>query len=151
MFQPPVRSYRKDRKRRKFGTFKSGVTQASIVYGVFAIQAMEPGACTARQIEAARRVIMREVKRRCRLWIRIFPDKPISKKPLEVRQGKGKGSVEHYVAVIRTGAILFEIPEIEEEIAYHALRQACYKLPFRCRLLRKGSVHKKFVLEEAAG
>ena len=114
----PVRTFRKDRKRRKYGQHKSGVTQANIMYGTFAIQAVEPGACTARQIESARRVIMREVKRRCRLWIRVFPDKPISKKPLEVRQGKGKGSVAYYVAVIRTGAILFEIPEIEEEIAY---------------------------------
>lgn len=129
MFQPPVRKFRKDRKRSKQGSFVG----AKVAFGEFGMQAVEGQRITARQIEAARRVISRQVKRGGKIFIRIFPDKPISKKPLEVRQGKGKGEVDHYVAVVRPGAMLFEISGVDRDLASRAFSLAASKLPMRVR------------------
>jgi large subunit ribosomal protein L16 len=133
MFQPPVRKFRKDRKGRNTGL----ATQPRVVFGEYAMQAQTRGFLTARQIEAARRAIARHVKRGGKLWIRIFPDKPISKKPLEVRQGKGKGNVEYYVAVIKPGMMLFEIAGIPEDLAKEAFILAAAKLSVKSKFIKR--------------
>ncbi|MBI4696999.1 MAG: 50S ribosomal protein L16 [Gammaproteobacteria bacterium] len=126
MLQPKTTKYRKQQKGRNVGLAQRG---CKVSFGEYGLQATTRGRLTARQIEAARRAITREVKRGAKVWIRIFPDKPISKKPLEVRQGKGKGNVEYWVAQIKPGTMLYEMEGVEEEVARAAFRLASAKLP----------------------
>jgi large subunit ribosomal protein L16 len=125
MLQPKRTKFRKQMKGRNCGQ-ASGGTRVS--FGEFGLKATERGRVTARQVEAARRAVARYVKRGGKLWIRIFPDKPITKKPLEVRMGKGKGNVEYWVAVVKPGKMLYEIEGVSEEMAREAFRLASAKL-----------------------
>jgi large subunit ribosomal protein L16 len=125
MLQPKRMKYRKSQKRVQTGSASRGT---KVSFGQYGLKATSGARVTARQIEAARRAISRQTKRGGKLWIRIFPDKPITKKPLEVRQGKGKGSVEYYVAEVRPGHVIFEIDGISEEMARHAFKIASDKL-----------------------
>ena len=134
MLQPAKTKFRKAHKGRIHGNAKGGFT---LSFGTYGLKAMEPERITARQIEAARRAITRAMKRAGRVWIRVFPDVPVSKKPLEVRMGKGKGAVDHYVAKIRPGRILYEIGGVEKETAIKALELAASKLPIKTKLLAK--------------
>ncbi|PIQ43800.1 MAG: 50S ribosomal protein L16 [Gammaproteobacteria bacterium CG11_big_fil_rev_8_21_14_0_20_46_22] len=127
MLQPKRRKFRKDFKGKNRGLALRG---NKVSFGRFGLQSTGRGRLTARQIEAARRALTRYMKRGGKVWIRVFPDKPISKKPLEVRQGKGKGSVEYWVALIQPGRMLFEVEGVSEEVAREAFRLAANKLPF---------------------
>lgn len=124
----PKRNIRKQQKGRNRGLAIRG---SRVSFGKFGLKAITRGFITARQIEAARRAMTRHVKRGGKIWIRIFPDKPLSKKPLEVRQGKGKGSIEQWVVVIEPGRMLFEMEGIPEELAREAFRLAAAKLPVK--------------------
>ncbi|MFA7665743.1 MAG: 50S ribosomal protein L16 [Burkholderiaceae bacterium] len=126
MLQPARRKYRKEQKGRNKGLATRG---ASVAFGEFGLKATGRGRLTARQIEAARRAMTRHIKRGGRVWIRIFPDKPISKKPAEVRMGSGKGNIEYYVAEIQPGKVLYEMDGVNEELAREALALAAAKLP----------------------
>jgi large subunit ribosomal protein L16 len=126
MLMPKRVKFRKQQRGRRTGKASRGVEIESGEYG---LQALEPAWITARQIEAVRRVIVREMKRRGKMWIRIFPDKPITAKPAETRMGKGKGAVDHWVAVVKPGRIMFEVAGVPSDIAKLALSQAAYKLP----------------------
>ncbi|ADC63273.1 MULTISPECIES: 50S ribosomal protein L16 [Allochromatium] len=126
MLQPKRTKFRKQHKGRNRGLAQSG---NRVSFGEFGLKATERGRLTARQIEAARRAISRSVKRGGKIWIRVFPDKPISKKPLEVRMGKGKGNVEYWVALIQPGSMLYEIEGVSEEVAREAFKLASAKLP----------------------
>ena len=126
MLQPARRKFRKEHKGRNRGVASTG---NKVSFGEFGLKAVGRGRITARQIEAARRVMTRHIKRGGRIWIRIFPDKPISKKPAEVRMGKGKGSVEFYVEEIQPGKMLYEMDGVPETIAREAFRLAAAKLP----------------------
>ena len=126
MLQPKRTKFRKAHKGRIHGEAKGGT---SLAFGQYALKATEPERVTARQIEAARRAITREMKRQGRVWIRIFPDLPVSKKPTEVRMGKGKGSVEYWAARVKPGRIVFEIDGVPEDVAKEALRLGAMKLP----------------------
>jgi len=126
VLQPKRRKFRKDFKGRNRGLASRG---NAVSFGEFGMKATDRGRITARQIEAARRAITRQLKRGGQVWIRIFPDKPITKKPLEVRQGKGKGNVEYWVAVVKPGHMLFEVAGVEKELAEEAFRKAAAKLP----------------------
>lgn len=126
MLQPKRTKYRKQFKGRNRGSATRGT---EVSFGQFGLKATAAGFITSRQIEAARRALTRHIKRGGKVWIRIFPDKPITKKPLEVRQGKGKGSVEYWVAVIQPGRVLFEMEGISAEMARVALKLAAAKLP----------------------
>jgi large subunit ribosomal protein L16 len=126
MLQPKRTKFRKVQKGRNRGLAQRG---SKISFGEFGLKSTGRGRITARQIEAARRTISRKVKRGGKIWIRIFPDKPITQKPLEVRQGKGKGSVEYWVAQIQPGRVLFEIEGVTEELAREAFALAAAKLP----------------------
>ena len=128
MLQPNKTKYRKQQKGRNRGLAVNG---NKVSFGEFGLKATSRGRITSRQIEAARRAMTRYVKRRGKIWIRIFPDKPITKKPLEVRQGKGKGNVEYWVALIKPGKMLYEIEGVPEEIAREAFKLAGSKLPIR--------------------
>ncbi|OGT30845.1 MAG: 50S ribosomal protein L16 [Gammaproteobacteria bacterium RIFCSPHIGHO2_12_FULL_35_23] len=128
MLQPKRRKFRKDFKGRNKGLAQRG---NKVSFGKYGLRAIGRGRLTARQLEAARRALTRHMKRGGDVWIRVFPDKPISKKPLEVRQGKGKGNVEYWVAVIQPGRILFEVDGITEELAREAFKLAAGKLPFK--------------------
>ncbi len=134
MLAPKRVKYRKQQKGRMKGVASRG---NKISFGDFGLQALECGWLTARQIEAARVALTRFVKRTGKIWIRIFPDKPITKKPLETRMGKGKGPVEGWVAVVRPGRILYEIKGIPEEKAREALRLAAFKLPIKTRIVER--------------
>lgn len=134
MLMPKRVKFRKQQRGRMTGKAKGGV---DVTAGDYGLQAIEPGWVTARQIEAARRVIVREMKRRGKMWIRIFPDKPITAKPAETRMGKGKGSVDHWVAVIKPGRVMFEVSGVTAEIAKVALVQAAYKLPIKAQFVSK--------------
>jgi large subunit ribosomal protein L16 len=134
MLQPKRTKFRKQGKGRMRGTAWRG---SDVSFGDFGLQATECGRITARQIEAARMAIQRTVKRQGKLYIRIFPDKPITKKPLETRMGKGKGSVEAWVAVIKPGRMLYEIEGIPEELAREAFRIASHKLPISTQFLSR--------------
>lgn len=136
MFQPPKRKFRKDRKGRNRGLARD----PKIAFGEFALQSTGRGRLTARQIEAARRTIARHIKRGGKIYIRVFPDKPITSKPLEVRQGKGKGNVEYYVFLVKPGTMLFELEGVSEELAREALRLASAKLPFSARFVKRMGV-----------
>ncbi len=126
MLQPKKTKYRKVQKGKNRGLALRG---SKVSFGEFGLKATGRGRITSRQIEAARRAITRHIKRGGKVWIRIFPDKPITKKPLEVRQGKGKGSVEYWVAQIQPGRVLYELEGVDKELAREALRLASAKLP----------------------
>jgi large subunit ribosomal protein L16 len=128
MLQPARRKYRKDHKGRNRGLATRGAT---VAFGDFGLKATERGRLTARQIEAARRAITRHIKRGGRVWIRIFPDKPISQKPAEVRMGNGKGNPEYWIAQIQPGKVLYEMDGVEETIAREAFLLAAAKLPLK--------------------
>ncbi len=128
MLQPKKTKFRKKMKGRMRGKAYRG---SKVSFGDFGLQALEPGRIDQRQIEAARMTIQRKVKRQGKLFIRIFPDKPITKKPLETRMGKGKGSVEGWVAVIKPGRMLYEIQGVSEEVAREAFQLAAHKLPLK--------------------
>ncbi|HSW88945.1 MAG TPA: 50S ribosomal protein L16 [Candidatus Saccharimonadales bacterium] len=135
MLTPKRVKYRKQMR----GTMKGNATSGnSISFGEFALQSMEMSWVSSRQIEAARRAISHHTARGGRIWIRIFPDKPITKKPPEVRMGSGKGDVHEYVAVVKPGRILFEIGGIPQALAQEALRRAAYKLPVKTKFIYKG-------------
>ena len=128
MLQPKTTKYRKQQKGRNRGFASRG---HRVTFGEYALKSTARGRVTARQIEAARRAITRYVKRGAKVWIRIFPDKPVSKKPLEVRQGKGKGNVEYWVAQVKPGTVLYEMEGVSEAMAREAMRLASAKLPVR--------------------
>ncbi len=128
MMQPKRTKYRKQFKGRNRGVATRG---NKVSFGEFGLKAVELGRITSRQIEAARRAMSRHIKRGGKIWIRIFPDKPISKKPLEVRMGSGKGSVEYWVALVQPGRMMFEIEGVSEDLAREALRLAADKLPVK--------------------
>ena len=128
MLQPARQKYRKMQKGRNKGIATTG---NKVSFGEYGLKAVGRGRLTARQIEAARRVMTRHIKRGGRVWIRIFPDQPISKKPAEVRMGKGKGSVEYYVAEIQPGKMLYEMDGVAEDLAREAFRLAAAKLPIK--------------------
>jgi large subunit ribosomal protein L16 len=132
MLQPKRTKYRKAHKGRIHGTATGG---ASLNFGQFGLKAQEPARVTARQIEAARRAMTRQMKRAGRVWIRIFPDVPVSKKPTEVRMGKGKGSPEFWMARVKPGRVMFEIDGVNEPTAREALRLAAAKLPLKTRVV----------------
>ena len=134
MLQPKRTKFRKQFKGRIRGTSKGGT---ELNFGQFGLKALEPERVTARQIEAARRAITRQMKRAGRVWIRIFPDIPVSKKPTEVRMGKGKGSPELWAARVHPGRIMFEIDGVNEETAREALRLGAAKLPIRTRVVTR--------------
>ncbi|MBB1073019.1 50S ribosomal protein L16 [Rhodoferax sp. 4810] len=134
MLQPKRTKFRKQHKGRNRGLAQSG---NAVSFGDFGLKAIERGRLTARQIESARRAITRKVKRGGKLWIRVFPDKPVSKKPLEVRMGKGKGNVEYWVALVQPGKMLYEIEGIPEELAREAFILAAAKLPVQTRFERR--------------
>lgn len=134
MLMPARTKYRKQSKGRNRGKATRG---QFLSFGDFGLQATDRGRLTSRQIESARIAISRHIKRGGKLWIRIFPDKPVSKKPLEVRMGKGKGSPEFWVSVIKPGRILYEIEGINEELARGALRRAASKLPVKTRFVSR--------------
>ncbi len=134
MLVPKKTKYRKQHKGRIHGVAKSGATLA---FGAFGMKALEPDRLTARQIEAARRAISRHMKRQGKVWIRIFPDVPVSKKPLEVRMGSGKGSPEFWAARIKPGRIMFELDGVSEQIAREALELAAAKLPIKTKFVKR--------------
>lgn len=134
MLSPKKMKFRKQQKRRIRGNAQSG---NHLAFGEFGIMATESGRITSRQIEAARIAMTRQTKRGGQVWIKIFPDVPVSKKPAEVRMGKGKGSVDHYVAKIRPGRILYEIAGVDKDLAVSALELAAAKLPVKTRILVK--------------
>jgi len=130
MLQPKKTKFRKMHKGRNRGLAQSG---NKVIFGDFGLKAVERGRMTARQIESARRAMTRQIKRNGKIWIRVFPDKPITKKPLEVRQGKGKGNVEYWVALIQPGLVLFEMEGVSKELAKEAFTLAAAKLPFKVK------------------
>jgi large subunit ribosomal protein L16 len=132
MLMPKRTKYRKQMRGRMTGLAKGGT---ELQNGDIGLQALEAGWITSRQIEAIRRVVVRHNKRRGKYWIRIFPDKPVTAKPAETRMGKGKGSVDHYVAVVKPGRILFEIAGVPEDQAREALKLASYKLPIKTQIV----------------
>jgi large subunit ribosomal protein L16 len=132
MLQPKRTKYRKAQKGRNRGLAHRGGT---IAFGSFGLKSLEAGRLTSRQIEAARIAMTRYMKREGKVWIRVFPDKPITAKPLEVRMGKGKGALDHYVAVIRPGRILFEMDGVPLEVAQEGLRLAAQKLPVLTKIV----------------
>jgi large subunit ribosomal protein L16 len=134
MLQPKKTKYRKAHKGRIHGNAKGG---AQLAFGQYGLKAMEPDRITARQIEAARRAITRHMKRQGKVWIRVFPDVPVSKKPLEVRQGKGKGAVEFWAARVKPGRILFELDGISDTVAREALDLAAMKLPIKTKIVKR--------------
>ena len=132
MLQPKRTKYRKEHRGRMNGIRTRGAT---MVYGEFGLKAEGPGWVTAREIEAARRAVTGYVQRGGQLWVRLFPAKPVSARPAETRMGGGKGAVDHWVAVIKPGAMLFEVGGVTEKIAREGLRLADGKLPFKCRFV----------------
>ena len=134
MLQPKRTKYRKQMRGRMKGKASRGT---EVAFGDFGLQALEPAWVTARQIEAGRRAIVRHVRRRGKYWIRVFPDKPVTAKPAETRMGKGKGSVDHWVAVVRPGRIVFELGGVPEDAAREAMRLASHKLPMKCQFVSR--------------
>jgi large subunit ribosomal protein L16 len=134
MLSPKRTKFRKQFKGRISGTAKGGTT---LTFGSYGLKALEPERVTARQIEAARRAMTREMKRQGRVWIRVFPDVPVTKKPTEVRMGKGKGGVEFWAAKVAPGRIMFELDGVTEQVAREALRLAAAKLPIRTRFVAR--------------
>jgi len=134
MLMPKRTKFRKMHKGRNRGLANAG---NKISFGEFGLKAMERGRMTSRQIEAARRVMTRKVKRGAKIWIRVFPDKPITNKPLEVRMGKGKGSVEYWVAQVQPGRVLYEMQGVDEVVAREAFELAAAKLPFKTQFVTR--------------
>ncbi len=134
MLQPKRTKFRKMHKGRNVGLAKGGV---DLNFGAYGMKATSAGRVTARQIEAARRAMTRYLRRQGRVWIRIFPDRPVSEKPAEVRMGKGKGSVEYWVAFVKPGRIMFEIDGVAPELAEEAMRRAGAKLPVSTRFVQR--------------
>ncbi|PCH83992.1 MAG: 50S ribosomal protein L16 [Piscirickettsiaceae bacterium] len=134
MLQPKRTKYRKAHKNRNTGLAHRG---NKVSFGEFGLKSIERGRMTARQIEAGRRAITRHIKRGGKVWIRVFPDKPITKKPLEVRMGKGKGSVEFWVAQIKPGTMLFELQGVSRELALEAFALASAKFPFKTKFAER--------------
>ena len=134
MLQPKRTKFRKQFKGRIHGLAKGG---SVINFGNYGLKAIEPERITSRQIEAARRALTRHMKRQGRVWIRIFPDIPVTAKPIEVRMGKGKGSVDRWVAKVKPGRIMFEVDGVAEDVAKEALRLAAMKLPVKCRFITR--------------
>ncbi|MES0809271.1 50S ribosomal protein L16 [Roseibium sp. SCPC15] len=134
MLQPKRTKFRKQHKGRIHGLSKGGT---DLNFGAFGLKALEPERVTARQIEAARRAMTRHMKRAGRVWIRIFPDVPVSSKPAEVRMGKGKGSPDYWACRVKPGRIMFEIDGVSEDIAREAMRLAAAKLPIKCRFVQR--------------
>ena len=134
MLQPKRTKYRKAFKGRIKGTTKGGAT---LTFGTYGLKALEPERGTARQIEATRRAVTRHMKRQGKVWIRVFPDLPVSAKPIEVRMGKGKGSIDRWVARVAPGRILFEIDGVSEEVAREALRLGAAKLPIKTKIVKR--------------
>ncbi|MEI4260109.1 MAG: 50S ribosomal protein L16 [Candidatus Dasytiphilus stammeri] len=132
MLQPKQTKYRKMQKGRN-----RGQVQEKIHFGIFGLKAIQQGRLSSRQIESARRAMNRAIKRQGKIWIRVFPDKPITEKPLEVRMGKGKGNVEYWVAVVKPGKILYEMDGVTEEIAREAFKLATAKLPLKTTFINK--------------
>jgi large subunit ribosomal protein L16 len=137
MLMPKRVKYRKQMRGRMKGRATRGT---HVVFGEYGLQALEPAWITARQIEAARRAIVRHVRRRGKYWIRVFPDKPVTAKPAETRMGKGKGSVDHWVAVVKPGRIMFELSGVSEEMAREAMRLASHKLPIKCQFVKREGI-----------
>jgi len=134
MMQPKKTKFRKAHKGRIHGTATSGAT---LSFGQYGLKAMAPERVTARQIEAARRALTRHMKRAGRVWIRVFPDVPVSKKPAEVRMGSGKGSPEWWIANVKPGRVMFELSGVAEPVAREALRRAIHKLPMKCKVVKR--------------
>lgn len=134
MLQPKRTKFRKQHKGRNRGLAERG---SKVSFGEFGLKAIGRGRLTARQIEAARRVITRRIKRGGKVWIRVFPDKPITQKPLEVRMGKGKGNVEYWVALVQPGRMLYEMEGVPEEVAREALTLAAAKLPMATTFVKR--------------
>lgn len=134
MLQPKRTKFRKQHKGRIHGEAKGGFTLA---FGTFGLKASQPERVTARQIEAARRALTRHMKRQGRVWIRIFPDVPVTSKPTEVRMGKGKGSVDFWAAKVKPGRIMFEVDGVAESVAREGLRLAAMKLPIKTRIIAR--------------
>ncbi|MBO6507924.1 MAG: 50S ribosomal protein L16 [Roseibium sp.] len=134
MLQPKRTKFRKQHKGRIHGLSKGGT---DLNFGAFGLKALEPERVTARQIEAARRAMTRHMKRAGRVWIRIFPDVPVSSKPAEVRMGKGKGSPDYWACRVKPGRIMFEIDGVPEDVAREAMRLAAAKLPIKCRFIQR--------------
>ena len=137
MLMPKRVKYRKQMRGRVRGKATRGT---EVAFGDYGLQALESAWITARQIEAARRAIVRHVRRRGKYWIRIFPDKPVTAKPAETRMGKGKGSVDHWVAVVRAGRVMFELSGVPEETAREAMRRASFKLPIKCQFVKREEI-----------
>jgi large subunit ribosomal protein L16 len=148
MLQPKRVKYRKSHKGRRRGFAQSGNT---IAFGDFGLQALDCAWLTGRQIEAARRAMTRYVRRGGKVWIRIFTDKPVTHKPAETRMGSGKGAVDHWVAVVKPGTMLFEMAGVTEEVARGAMRLAAYKLPISTGFVVKESTVRSAASEEAEG
>jgi large subunit ribosomal protein L16 len=134
MLMPKRVKYRKQMRGRMAGRATRG---AEVSFGEFGLQALEPCWMSSRQIEAARRAIVRYVRRGGKLWIRVFPDKPVTAKPAETRMGSGKGSVDHWVAVVKPGHVIFEIGGVSEDAAREAMRLAAHKLPIRTQFVAR--------------
>ncbi|MTI44117.1 LSU ribosomal protein L16P [Roseibium hamelinense] len=134
MLQPKRTKFRKQHKGRIHGLSKGGT---DLNFGAYGLKAVEPERVTARQIEAARRAMTRHMKRAGRVWIRIFPDLPVSSKPAEVRMGKGKGSPDYWACRVKPGRIMFEIDGVSEDVAREAMRLAAAKLPIKCRFVQR--------------
>ncbi|MBN2287553.1 MAG: 50S ribosomal protein L16 [Tissierellales bacterium] len=134
MLMPKRVKRRKQHRGRMTGIATKG---NKLTYGEYGVQALEPAWITSNQIEAARRAMTRSVKRGGKIWIKIFPDKPVTQKPAETRMGKGKGSPEYWVAVVKPGRVLFEMSGVTEEVAKEAMRLAIHKLPIKCKFVSK--------------
>ncbi|HZN13463.1 MAG TPA: 50S ribosomal protein L16 [Acidimicrobiales bacterium] len=140
MLMPRKVKHRKQQRGRMTGKTKGGAT---INFGDFAIEALEPGWITARQIEAARIAMTRHVKRGGKVWIRIFPDKPVTQKPAETRMGSGKGNPEHWVAVVKPGRIMFELSGVPEDLARGAMNRAIQKLPIKAKFVSRRQLQEE--------
>jgi large subunit ribosomal protein L16 len=134
MLSPKRTKFRKAHKGRIHGNAKGG---SSLNFGGFGLKALEPGRITARQIEAARRAITRHIRRQGNVWIRIFPDVPVSSKPAEVRMGKGKGSTDYWAARVKPGRVMFEMDGVDGEVAKRAFELAAAKLPIKCKVVTR--------------
>ena len=138
MLMPRKVTHRTQQRGRMSSKAKGG---SEVTFGDFGIQALEPAWMTARQIEAARIAMTRHVKRGGKVWIRVFPDRPVTKKPAETRMGSGKGNPEHWVAVVKPGRILFELAGVEQDLAREAMNRAIQKLPFKARFVVRPGTH----------
>jgi large subunit ribosomal protein L16 len=134
MLMPKRVKHRKQHRGRRTGTSKGGT---EVIYGEYGLQALDAAWITDRQIEAARVALTRHIKRGGKVWIKIFPDKPVTKKPAETRMGSGKGAPDHWVAVVKPGRVMFELAGVGESVAKEAMRLAAHKLPIRTRFLKR--------------